>query len=106
MFDTTGAIDAERAAVHTRLGRRQRLVVGLDHTFTALYYASALVVFATVALAILSGTSEHLWVVGFGAFGLPQVFDDELTDRLFGRAFDRDHGLLLALDFAELMSQS
>lgn len=102
MSTTTESIKAERTAVRARVRRRQRLVIGLDHTYTALFYGSGLVVFITVTTAILSGTAQNLWGVAFGVFALPHLFDDQLTDRIFGRAFNRDSGLLLALDFADL----
>lgn len=100
------SIDTKRVEVHTRLRRRQRIVIALDHSYTLLFYVSALVATVAATSAIVSGTVENLWGVMFAVLTLPHLFDASLTALMFGRAFDRDHDLLLSLEAEELAALS
>lgn len=105
MSTLTETIDAERAAARTRLARRQRIVIGLDHIYTVLFYVSVVAAFVAVCIAMLHESSDRSWVLIFAVLCLPHLFDEELTVLMFGEAFDRDHDLLLSLEAEELSTR-
>lgn len=102
MSTTAETLQAERAEVLSRLGRRQRTVVALDLISKALYLFSLASVSAVV---ILTGAPQTLWVLGLLVFAVPYVLSDELTHLFFGRALNRDHDLLLSLEAEELAAR-
>lgn len=99
MSTTAETIQAERAEVLSRLGRRQRTVVALDLIFRALCLFSLA---SVPVVVIFTGAPQTPWALGLLVFAVPYVFSDEFTHLFFGRAFNRDHDLLLSIEAEEL----